>query len=106
MLLTLEVVTVSLVAVAMSLALAHALELHGKMRLDMKTCKTVQIIYYPGFTYGGLAEGLGMVATLVLVLLTPTTRPAFWLSLTAFVGLVTMHGVYWAVTHPVNKIWL
>jgi hypothetical protein len=106
MLLTLEVVTVSLVAVAMSLALAHALELHGKMRLDMKTCKTVQTIYYPGFTYGGLAEGLGMVATLVLVLLTPTTRPAFWLSLTAFVGLVTMHGVYWAVTHPVNKIWL
>jgi hypothetical protein len=31
--------------------------------LDMKTYKAVQSIYYPGFTYGGFAEGLGMLAT-------------------------------------------
>jgi hypothetical protein len=106
MLLILKVVTVVLVAVAMSLALAHALELPGKMRLDMKTYKAVQSIYYPGFTYGGFAEGLGMLATLVLLLLTPTNRPAFWLTLAAFVGLVAMHAVYWVITHPVNKFWL
>jgi hypothetical protein len=50
----LQVVTVLLVAVAMSLTLAHALELPGKMRLDEQTYRAVQTIYYPGFTFGGL----------------------------------------------------
>src|ERR687895_1371780 len=72
MFLIIQVVTVFLVAVAMSLSLAHALELPGKMRLDKDTYLAVQDIYYPGFTYGGLGEGLGMVATLVLLLLTPS----------------------------------
>lgn len=106
MFLILQVITVFLVAVAMSLALAHALELPGKMRLDKETYLAVQGIYYPGFTYGGLGEGLGMVATLVLLLLTPTPRPAFWWTLTALIALVCMHAVYWGVTHPVNKFWL
>ena len=106
MLLILEVVTVFLVAVAMSLSLAHALELPGKMRLERETYLAVQAIYYPGFTYGGLGEGLGMVATLILLLLTPADNPAFWWILAAFVALLAMHAVYWIVTHPVNKYWL
>jgi hypothetical protein len=65
--LLLQVITILLVAVAMSLALAHALELPGKMRLDEQTYRTVQTIYYPGFTFGRLGEGLGMLATLVLL---------------------------------------
>jgi hypothetical protein len=106
MFLMLQVITVFLVAVAMSLALAHSLELPGKMRLDKETYLAVQGIYYPGFTYGGFGEGLGMVATLVLLLLTPTHNPAFWWALTAFIALVAMQAVYWVVTHPVNKFWL
>lgn len=106
MLLTLQVVTVFLVAVAMSLALAHALEMPGKMRLDKETYIAVQSIYYPGFTYGGLGEGLGIVATTVLLLMTPTNRPEFWWTLVALVALVAMHAVYWLITHPVNKFWL
>jgi hypothetical protein len=102
----LQVITVFLVAVAMSLSLAHALELPGKMRLDKDTYLAVQGIYYPGFTYGGLGEGLGMFATLVLLLLTPAHSPAFWWILTALIALVAMHAVYWVVTHPVNKYWL
>jgi hypothetical protein len=47
-----------------------------------------------------------MVATLVLLLLTPTHHPAFWWTLTALIALVGMHAVYWLVTHPVNKYWL
>jgi len=47
------VVTVFLVAVAMALALSHALELPGKMRLDKQTYLAMQPIYYPGFTIGG-----------------------------------------------------
>jgi len=106
MFLTLQVVTVLLVAVAMSLALAHALELPGKMRLNKETYIAVQAIYYPGFTYGGLGEGLGMLATLVLLLLTPTDRPAFWWTFTGFGALVAMHAAYWIITHPVNKFWM
>jgi hypothetical protein len=106
MFLILQVTTVFLVAVAMSLSLAHALELPGKMRLGRDTYLAVQGIYYPGFTYGGLGEGLGMFATFILLLLTPPNSPAFWWILTAFVALLAMHAVYWIVTHPVNKYWL
>jgi hypothetical protein len=106
MFLIMQVITVFLVAVAMSLSLAHALELPGKMRLGRDTYLTVQGIYYPGFTYGGLGEGLGMLATLILLLMTPSNSPPFWWILTALVALLAMHAVYWVVTHPVNKYWL
>jgi len=65
-----QVVTVFVVSIAMSLALAHALELPGKMRLNKETYVTVQSIYYPGFTLGGVSEPLGIAATLILVILT------------------------------------
>jgi len=106
MFLIIQVVTVFLVAVAMSLSLAHALELPGKMRLDRDTYVAVQAIYYPGFTYGGLGEGLGMVATLILLFITPGGSAAWWWTLAALILLLAMHLVYWVVTHPVNKFWL
>ena len=106
MFLLLQVVTVFLVSVAMSLALAHALELPGKMRLNRETYIAAQSIYYPGFTFGGFGEGVGMLATLVLLLLTPKDNPAFWWTLAGLVALVAMHVVYWVVTHPVNKFWM
>jgi hypothetical protein len=102
----LQIVTVLLVAVTMALALAHALEFPGKLRLDRETYLAVQTIYYPGFTVGGIAEGLGMVAMLILLLLTPPGTTAFWWTLAAFISLVAMHATYWIVTHPVNKFWL
>ena len=104
--LILQIITVLLVAITMSLALAHALELPGKMRLDKETYIAVQAIYYPGFTFGGLGEGLGMVATLVLLLTTPSDHPAFRWTFIAFTALVAMHVVYWVISHPVNKFWL
>src|SRR5687768_3132984 len=99
----LQVTTVFLVAVAMSLALAHALEFPGKRRLDLETYRAVQTIYYPGFTFGGFSEWLGIIATLSLLLTTPTRTTSFMWTLVAFVSLVAMHGVYWLITHPVNK---
>jgi hypothetical protein len=107
MFLTLQVLSVCLVAVAMALALAHALELPGKMRLDKKTYLATQPIYYPGFTVGGgIGEGGGMWATLILLLLTPRASPEFRWTLAAFIALVAMHLAYWVLTHPVNKFWL
>lgn len=101
MFLTLQVLSVCLVAVAMSLALAHALELPGKMRLNRETYLATQPIYYPGFTVGaGVGEGGGMVATLILLLLTPRASQEFRWTLLAFIGLIAMHLAYWSSRTP------
>ena len=106
MLVFLQVISVFFVAVTMALALAHALELPGKLRLDKATYLAVQAIYYPGFTFGGVAEGLAIIATLILVVMTPPGTIEFRWTLVALIALVAMHATYWIVTHPVNKFWL
>lgn len=103
----LQVFTVVLVAIAMALSLAHALELPGKLRLRKEEYLAVQPIYYPGFTVGGgIGEAGGLLATLLLVLLTPFGTPAFWLTLGSFIALAATHLLYWVLTHPVNNFWL
>ena len=105
MLVVLEVPTVMLAVVALTPALAHALEWPGKMRLRKEHYLAVQPIYYPGFTIAGLAEPLSIVATLTLLVLTPEgTR--FWLIACALAALVVMHLIFWVMTQPVNKFWL
>jgi hypothetical protein len=103
---TLQVLTVLLVAVAMALALAHALELPGKMRLSKDAYCATQPIYYPGFTIGGFAEPAGLILTIILLFLTPLGTTDFWLTLAALLGLIGMQATYWLFTHPVNKFWL
>lgn len=105
MLVALQVASVFLVSVAMALALAHALELPGKLRLDRDSYCEMQLIYYPGFTYGGLGEVLALFTTLALLLVTPGGAAFRW-TLAGFIALSTMHAVYWIVTHPVNRFWL
>jgi Domain of unknown function (DUF1772) len=95
-----------IVAIAMSLALAHALELPGKLRLPKEQYLAVQPIYYPGFTFGGASEPLGLIALLLLLFFTPVGTLAFWLTVGAFIAFAAMHAVYWFVTHPVNNFWL
>jgi hypothetical protein len=102
----LHVLCVLLAAVAMALALAHALEMPGKLRLSREDYLVVQPIYYPGFTFGGIAEPLGLLATALLLFLTPAGSREFWLILIALLGLVAMQAVYWVVTHPINRFWL
>lgn len=105
MFLTLQVLTVVLVSVAM--ALAHALELPGKLRLSKEAYLSTQPIYYPGFTIGGMVgEAGGLLTTLLLVLAMPAATAEFWLTLGAFVVLLAMHAAYWVLTHPVNNFWL
>jgi hypothetical protein len=106
MLEVLQVFAVVLTGRAVVPALAHALELPGKMRLEQDTYLTVQTIYYPGFTVAGMAEPLSLMATLAAVLLTPPGGDRFWLTVVAAVGLIGMQAVYWLVTHPVNRVWL
>src|SRR5262245_15533500 len=106
MIVALQVAGVFLASVAMALALAHALELPDKLRLDRDSYCELQLIYYPGFTYAGVSEVLALIATLVLLLAMPAGSAAFGWTLAGFLALLTMHAVYWIVTHPVNRFWL
>ena len=55
-----QILTTVLVALAMCPAIAHVMELPGKMRLNREAYLTVQGVYYPGFTFvGGTAEAKG-----------------------------------------------
>ena len=100
----LEIATVLTAAVAMALSLAHALELPGKMRLAEEHYLAVQPIYYPGFTWGGIAEPLSVL--LVATLLVWAEGAAFWLTAAALLLMISAHGAYWLLTHPVNGFWL
>jgi len=106
MLLTLQVTAVFLVALTMGLALAHALEFPGKLRLDERTYLAVQTIYYPGFTIGGIGEPLAIVATLILTIAMRNDGAMFWWTLAAFVAVLATHVVFWLVTQPTNRYWL
>ena len=102
----LQILTVMFVAMAMALALAHALELPGKMRLDKETYYAMQPIYYPGFTIGGISEPVSLILTIILLFLTPSGSMDLWLTFVALLGLIGMQAVYWLFTHPVNKFWV
>jgi hypothetical protein len=99
----LEVLALISVSIAMALALAHTLEFPGKLRLSRQDYETVQEIYYPGFSYGGASEGIGLLLLLILLLLAPGYGVAFWLIVAAFLALIIMHGVYWILIHPINR---
>lgn len=93
-------------AFAMALAVAHALELPGKMRLPKETYFAVQRIYYPGFTIGGISEPVALLLLLALCLLAPRTSGSFWSAIIALAALFAMQLIYWVFIHPVNKVWM
>jgi hypothetical protein len=98
---------VVLIAVAFGLALAHALEMPGKMRVGRDAYLAMQSVYYPGFTIGGgIGEAGGLLATLALLWEMPVGTTRFWLTLVALGGLMGMQVVFWLVTQPVNRFWL
>jgi len=102
----LKICAVVIVAVAMDMALAHALELPGKLRLSKEQYLAVQAIYYPGFTFAGVSEPLSVILTALLAFLMPAASLSFWLTLGACVALVLMHAIYWVLIQPVNSFWL
>ena len=102
----LKICAIMIVAVAMDMALAHAFELPGKLRLPKEQYLAVQAIYYPGFTFGGITEPLGVIVTALLAFLLPAGSLGFWLTIGACVTLMLMHATYWLLIHPVNNFWL
>lgn len=99
---TLQILAIMLISIAMAPVLAHAFEYPGKMRLTREDYVTVQAIYYPGFTIAGASEPAGVVAVLLLLLVTPAGTPEFWLTLAALIGVLGMQAIYWAFIHPTN----
>jgi hypothetical protein len=102
----LQILTLVLLALALTASLAHALEAPGKMRLPEQDYRAVQPIYYPGFTLIGPAEPLGVIALGFVAFFWSGPNTGFWLTVAAAIGLAAAHAIYWLVTHPVNKVWL
>ncbi|WKG03520.1 DUF1772 domain-containing protein [Mycolicibacterium sp. HK-90] len=103
----LSVIALCLVAITFGLSLAHALEYPGKARLDEPTYRSVQAIYYPGFTIGGLVGEVGSLISVALLLaFTPMDSPRFGWTAAALGFMVLVHLTYWFVTHPVNHAWM
>lgn len=102
----LEILALLLAAITLSLGLAHALELPGKMRLDRDHYLSTQTIYYPGFTIGGIAEPLVIVAVAALLLTAPVASARFWLLCTALAAFAAVQAIFWTLTQPVNRFWL
>jgi hypothetical protein len=90
----------------MAPAVAHALELPGKVRLPKEAYVAGQQIYYPGFTIAGFGEFAAFIAVALLLWSTPRGTVAFWLALGALLGVLAMQAVYWIAIHPINKFWL
>src|SRR5262245_981091 len=106
MLNALQDLTLVVVAFTMVPALAHALELPGKMRLTKDVYFEVQHIYYPGFTVAGIFGPLSILLMVWLLFLLPRGTGDFWSALAALCGIVAMEAIYWTVIHPVNKVWV
>jgi hypothetical protein len=106
MLTVLQAIATGLTVVVLSCSLAHVLELPGKLRLPREAYVMVQSIYYPGFTLAGLSEPLAILVMGLLCLLMPRDDPAFWWTLAAAALLVLVHGLYWLMTHRVNRFWI
>ena len=106
MLILLQLLTVLFVSIAMALSLAHALEYPGKMRLERDDYLAAQKIYYPGFTFGGMSEPLGAIFLILCLLFVPLSQASFWLVALSLLASLVVQGIYWTVTHPINKAWL
>lgn len=106
MIVILKLVSLLLVVATVIPPVAHALELPGKRRLTREQYLAVQPIYYPGFTAIGAAEPLSVLALAGLLASTPHGTAVFWLTASAMLAAVFTHALYWALTAPINKVWL
>src|SRR5262245_35836403 len=102
----LQVLTVMLAAVTMALSLAHALEFPGKLRLGKEQYLAVQPISFPGFTAVGMAEPAVIVATFILLFMTPAGTAAYWLVAGALLAMIVVQIIFWTMTQPANRFWL
>lgn len=97
-------ITIMLVALSMSAALCHLLEMPGKLMLDGALWLTLlQTVYPPVFGTAGAFFEVGAVLTVVvLAIIVRRHRPAFIWTLLGALCVVAAHAIYWIWVVPVN----
>ena len=97
------VLAILLVGLCLVPAGAHLAELPGKMRLAPADYMTAQTIY-AGWALWGLVIVAALAATLAHAIAVRRDATARWLSLGAFVALLTTQMIFWAYTFPMNAL--
>lgn len=100
----LRFITVLLVALSMSMAFCHALELIPKMRYDGPLYLTIQRSLYVlfGAPLGAAIEVGAVVSSVALVFLVRRRGRAFALTVAAAVCMVIAHAIWWIWVNPAN----
>jgi hypothetical protein len=89
------------VAICLVPAGAHFFELPHKMALSPAQYMTVQRIY-AGWALFGIPILAGLILTAAHTFMVREDRPAFTLSLIAFLCLVVTQVIFWSFTYPMN----
>lgn len=104
MLRTWRFLTILLLAFAMSAALAHAMELPGKMTYDARLYVMLHRTLYPMFGHtAGWAEGMALLSVIGLGWRVRKRGSAFQLTATAAVCQVAAMTVFLAFVQPANE---
>src|SRR4051794_39602103 len=96
--------TILVLAVSMSAAFAHLLEMPAKLSFDGQLwLELLQSLYPPAFgPVSGTAEGLALIMMGVLAFLLRHRRRAFGWSLLALLCMAAAHAAFWVFVSPVN----
>jgi hypothetical protein len=104
MLKTLRFSTIMLTAFAVAAALAHLMELPGKISYDARLYVMLHRTLYPTFGQtAGWAEGLGLLSVLVLVWQVRKRGAAFPLTVTAAVCQMAAMAIFLVFVQPANR---
>jgi hypothetical protein len=98
-----QFVTIMLIALAMAAAVAHAMELPAKVKLEPRLYVMLHRTLYPNF--GRIAGVAEFVAVVVLVWLVWRVRENPVLFIPTLVGALSMiaaHAVFWVLVQPAN----
>jgi hypothetical protein len=94
---------VMLTATAFAAALAHLMELPGKMAYDARLYVSLHRTLYPTFGQtAGWAEGLALFCVIGLAWRVRKRGAAFSLTVAAVVCQATAMAVFWVYVHPAN----
>jgi mRNA-degrading endonuclease toxin of MazEF toxin-antitoxin module len=96
--------TFMLIALGMSAAMAHLLEMPAKLGYDGALwLRLLQTLYPPAFgPVAGSLEAGGVLAVVVLAFLVRRRGPALLWTLVAAVCMVAAHAAFWLWVSPVN----
>jgi hypothetical protein len=95
-----EFAAVLTTALAMAPAMAHALELPNKIRMNREDYLNAQRLYR-GWQFVGVAVIAALIATVLL--LRTSSRGELFFSLLAVLSVLATQLVFWVITFPVNR---